>query len=53
MRIAFEEAQNAMDSGEVPVGCVFVRNGEILARDHNRTGETRNATRHCEMVCMD
>lgn len=31
-----------MDASEVPVGCVFVRDGEIIAKARNRTNELRN-----------
>jgi len=38
---------------EVPVGCVFVRNGGIIAKARNRTNELRNATRHAELEAID
>ncbi|KAF8164898.1 cytidine deaminase-like protein [Crassisporium funariophilum] len=40
-------------ASEVPVGCVFVRNGEIIAKARNRTNELRNATRHAELEAID
>ncbi|XP_028070305.1 tRNA-specific adenosine deaminase TAD2 [Camellia sinensis] len=43
----------AMDSLEVPVGCVIVEDGEVIASGRNRTTETRNATRHAEMEAID
>ena len=39
--------------GEVPVGCVVVRDGQIVARGANQTNITRNATRHAEFVAID
>ena len=36
MRLALEEAALAATEGEIPVGAVLTRNGEIIARDHNR-----------------
>lgn len=42
MRVALEMAQEAFDHGEVPVGCVFVRDGRILAQARNRTNELMN-----------
>ena len=36
------EANEAMDAGEVPVGCVFVRDGVAIAKARNRTNELRN-----------
>ncbi|CAO1432861.1 unnamed protein product [Diamesa tonsa] len=38
---------------EVPVGCVFVYNNEIIARGHNLVNQTANPTRHAEFVCID
>jgi tRNA-specific adenosine deaminase 2 len=46
-------ATEALTAGEVPVGCIFVHNDEVIARSHNTVNETRNATRHAEMNCLD
>ena len=35
MKIALDEAKKAYNKGEVPVGAVIVRNGEIIAKGHN------------------
>ena len=53
MRLALEEARRALRVGEVPVGCVFVREGKIIAAGHNKTNATCNATRHAELVAYD
>ncbi|KAE8266033.1 hypothetical protein A4X09_0g6315 [Tilletia walkeri] len=53
MKEAIAMAQEAMDSGEVPVGCVFVREGEIIGAARNRTNELLNATRHAELEAID
>lgn len=53
MELAFQQARDALDSLEVPVGCVFVQNGKVIASGRNRTNETRNATRHAEMEAID
>ena len=53
MKEAFIQADEALAAGEVPVGCIFVFEGEIIARGRNTVNETRNATRHAEMNCMD
>ncbi|KAL9932018.1 hypothetical protein V8E36_009079 [Tilletia maclaganii] len=53
MRAALDMAQQAMDNAEVPVGCVFVRNGEIIGAARNRTNELMNATRHAELEAID
>ena len=36
------KAKAAVAVGEVPVGCVFVKDGKIIARGHNLTNQTRN-----------
>ncbi|XP_042236583.1 tRNA-specific adenosine deaminase 2-like [Homarus americanus] len=50
---AFSQAREALTAGEVPVGCVFVYNNEIVGRGRNTVNETHNATRHAEMNCVD
>jgi len=52
MREALLEAQKAFDLGEVPIGAVLVRNGELIARAHNRVEMDRDATSHAEMLCI-
>ncbi|KAM7480943.1 hypothetical protein LguiB_005526 [Lonicera macranthoides] len=53
MKLALEEAKLALDSLEVPVGCVIVEDRKVIASGRNRTTETRNATRHAEMEAID
>ncbi|MQM14822.1 hypothetical protein Taro_047756 [Colocasia esculenta] len=53
MEFALEQAKSAMSNLEVPVGCVFVEDGEVISSGSNRTNETRNATRHAEMEAID
>jgi tRNA(adenine34) deaminase len=52
MREALDEAERALDAGEVPVGCVIVSGGEIIARARNRREELRDPTAHAEMLAM-
>ena len=52
MDMALEEARAAGERGEVPVGCVVVRNGEVLACAGNRTIADRDPTAHAEMVAI-
>ncbi|CAN1758129.1 tRNA-specific adenosine deaminase TAD2 [Linum perenne] len=47
------QAKEALDSLEVPIGCVIVADGKVIASGRNRTTETRNATRHAEMEAID
>ncbi|KAL5059020.1 hypothetical protein RYX36_030624 [Vicia faba] len=53
MELAIQQAKLAMDALEVPVGCVIVEDGKVIASGRNRTTETRNATRHAEMEAID
>ncbi|CAO1626908.1 unnamed protein product [Sympodiomycopsis kandeliae] len=53
MREALVMAEEAFEALEVPVGSVFVRNGEIIAKGRNRTNELMNATRHAELEAID
>ena len=53
MESAFDEAQQALECGEVPVGCVVVCGREIIARGGNEVNKTLNATRHAEIVAID
>jgi len=52
MDLALEEARAAGASGEVPVGCVIVRGGEIIAQAGNRTLAHRDPTAHAEIVAI-
>jgi len=53
MEIAFKEAQKAQDAGEVPIGCCFVTDNQVIATGRNEVNLTKNATRHAEMVAVD
>jgi tRNA(adenine34) deaminase len=52
MRIALEEAAAAEAMGEVPVGAVIVRRGELVARGHNLTHTIQDPSAHAEMVAI-
>ena len=52
MALALEEARAAATAGEVPVGCVIVREGSVIARAHNRTLADRDPTAHCELLAI-
>jgi tRNA(adenine34) deaminase len=52
MDIALEEARAAQARGEVPVGCVIVRDGEVIARTGNRTVENHDPTAHAELLAL-
>ena len=52
MDMALAEARAAGERGEVPVGCVIVREGRVLARAGNRTIADRDPTAHAEIVAI-
>jgi tRNA(adenine34) deaminase len=52
MGIALEEAKSAAAAGEVPVGALVVRGGEVLARAGNRTLRDRDVTAHAEVLAI-
>ncbi len=52
MQMALEEARAAQARGEVPVGCVIVRSGEVIARAGNRTLADRDPTAHAELIAI-
>jgi tRNA(adenine34) deaminase len=52
MDVAMEEARTAAAAGEVPVGCVIVCDGAVIARGRNRTIADRDPTAHAEMVAL-
>ncbi len=52
MELALAEARLAEAAGEVPVGALVVRDGEVLARAHNRTIELNDPTAHAEMLAI-
>ncbi|XP_044279323.1 tRNA-specific adenosine deaminase 2 isoform X1 [Varanus komodoensis] len=50
---AVNMAKEALEKGEVPVGCLMVYNNEVIGKGRNEVNETKNATRHAEMVAID
>ena len=52
MQIALEEAELALEAGEIPVGAVLTKDGEIIARGHNRRVETGDPTAHAEVLVL-
>lgn len=52
MRLALAEARVALDEGDIPVGCVIARNGEVLASAHNRREQMKDPTAHAEILAL-
>ena len=52
MSEALEEAKKAAAEGEVPIGAVIVKDGEIIGRGHNRVETLKDPTEHAEMAAI-
>ncbi len=52
MRLALDQAHNAWLVGEVPVGAVILRDGQVLATGYNRPITTHDPTAHAEIVAL-
>jgi len=52
MSLALREAEAAAAEGEVPCGCVIVREGAILGRAHNQVEQLKDPTAHAEILAI-
>lgn len=52
MTEALNEARLALDAGEIPVGCVIVKNGVIIGRGHNEKEGRRDPSAHAEVLAI-
>ena len=52
MDLALDQARRAGEAGDVPVGAVLVRAGEVVASAGNRTVRDRDPTAHAEMLVL-
>ena len=52
MDLALEEARLALAGGDVPVGAVALRDGEVIARAHNEREARRDPTAHAEVLLL-
>lgn len=52
IQIAKEEAYAAMNEGEIPVGAVIVKDGEVIARCHNLKEQLHDPTAHAEILAI-
>jgi cytosine/creatinine deaminase len=52
MQAAIDEARKGRAEGGIPIGSVLVRNGEIIARGHNRRVQESNSMKHAEIDCL-
>ena len=52
LKEAYKEALLAFEEGEIPVGCIIVKDNEIISRGHNEKEKTKDVTRHAEIVAI-
>ncbi len=52
MKAAIKEAKKAYSKLEVPVGCVIVKDGKIIARAHNLKEIKQDTTKHAEILAI-
>ena len=52
MRMAIEQAQLAAQSGEVPVGAVLVRDGQVISKAFNKPIANHDPSAHAEMLAL-
>lgn len=52
MMEALKEAGKAYSKGEVPIGCVIVKDGKVIARGHNIKEQKNDATMHAELIAI-
>lgn len=52
MEEALKEAEKAFSMGEVPIGAVIEKDGEIVGRGHNQTENAKDPTMHAEMIAI-
>ena len=53
MAEALKEAEIAMSEDEVPIGCIIVYEGQIIARTHNQKETLKKATGHAEILAIN
>lgn len=52
MKMAFQEAELALEKDEVPIGCVVISNNRVIAKSHNLTETLNDVTAHAEMQAI-
>ncbi len=53
MERAYSQALMAKEENEIPVGCIIIKDGEIIAEEHNHTEKDTCATRHAEICAIE
>lgn len=52
MQLAIEQAEQATEMGEIPIGAVLVYDGQVIAAAHNLRETNNDATAHAEMLVI-
>lgn len=53
MNLALKEAKKSYDKDEVPVGCIIVKDNQIIARAHNTRQHSKNVFNHAEVIAIN
>lgn len=53
MELALKEAEKALKKGEVPIGAVIVKDGEVISKAHNLRETKKNALYHAEVLAIE
>ena len=53
MTLAYKEAKKALKNGDVPVGAIIVKNGEIISKAYNKKERRQGATYHAEVLAIE
>jgi len=53
MKIALKQAEKAYEKDEVPIGCVIVAGGKIIARAYNQRNTKKLSTAHAEILAIN
>lgn len=53
MRAAIKQARKAVQNGDVPIGCVIVQNGVIIARGYNKRNAKKTTLAHAELIAIE
>lgn len=52
MRMALDEARQAAEEGEIPIGAIIINRGRVVGRGHNLTEKLNDVTAHAEMQAI-
>ena len=53
MRAAIKQAVKAVENGDVPIGCVIVHDGKIIARGYNKRNAKKTTLAHAELIAIE